>query len=73
MEGCMDFPWSFPCNVLHDSMDGWIAVIWKFHGKPMEGFLGIPWKMHGRFIDVPWNVSGAFHAFSMEFVRSFSI
>ena len=72
MEPSLYFP-GFPCNMLRDSMDGWIAVTWKFHGKPMEGFLGIPWKMHGRFIDVPWNVSGASHAFSMEFVRWFSI
>jgi len=72
MEPSLYFP-GFPCNVLHDSMGGWIAVIWKIHGKPMEGFLGIPWKMHGRFhrfsmecqchsvelpTHFPWNLSG---------------
>ena len=57
----------FPCNVLHDSMDSWIAVIWKFHGKPMEGFLGIPWKMHGRFhrcsMECQWSFPRIFHGF----------
>jgi len=80
MEGSVDIPWKihgrfrgfsmepslyFPCNVLHDSTDGWIAVIWKFHGKPMEGFLSIPWKMHGRFhrcsMECQWSFPRIFH------------
>jgi len=44
MEGSMDFPWSpslylpgFPCNVLHESMDGWL----QSYGNSMEN----QWKV----------------------------